>query len=119
MTFALKHFGHRPTPALDNWIRSEITALHPRLQIDDARVRVAYFPESSPGYHVHVHLVTPGPDLLVESRDYTVRAAFSKVMRALREKIGQRDSKRLQRVKSNLSAPAARTRARKNVAMRA
>jgi ribosome-associated translation inhibitor RaiA len=59
---------------------------------------------------VNVHLVTPGPDVFAESRDHTLRAAFSKALAELREKITSRATKRLRRMKSNLSAPAAKSR---------
>lgn len=110
MKLTLQHFAIRSTNALDAWIENQIFSLQPRLQIDEANVRVALRRELSPPYHVRVHLVTPGPDVFAEGNDHTLRAAFEKVMRQLREKITHRVRKRLQRAKSNLSAHAARSR---------
>ena len=64
-----------------------------------ANVRVRH---ASPAYQVHVHLVTPGPDVFAESRDHTLRAAFGKAMTQLHEQITSRAGKRWQRFKSNL-----------------
>jgi ribosome-associated translation inhibitor RaiA len=51
-----------------------------------------------------VHLVTPGPDVVAETRDHTLHAAFAKALAQLREQITSRASKRLQRLKSNLKS---------------
>ena len=110
MKLTLQHFAIRSTNALDAWVENQIFSLQPRLQIDEANVRLAHRRESSPTYEVRVHLVTPGPDVFAEGHDHTLRAAFEKVMRQLRDKITDRVRKRLQKVKSNLSAPAAKTR---------
>ena len=110
MKLTLQHFAIRSTNALDAWIENQIFSLQPRLQIDEANVRVALRRELSPPYHVHVHLVTPGPDVFAEGNDHTLRAAFGKVMRKLSDQLAGRARKRLQNVKSGLSAPAAKTR---------
>ena len=110
MKLTLRHFAIRSTHVLDSWIESQILSLQPRLQIDEATVRLARHPESSPSYHVHVHLVTPGPDVLAEGQDHTLRGAFGKVMRQVSESIAHRVQKRLRRQKSNRSAPAEKVR---------
>lgn len=110
MKLTLQHFAIRSTNALDAWIENQIFSLQPRLQIDEANVRVALRRELSPPYHVHVHLVTPGPDVFAEGNDHTLRAAFEKVMQQLHNKITHRIQKRLQRLKSEVAAPAARSR---------
>ena len=110
MKLTLQHISIRSTNALDAWIEDQIFSLQPRLQIDEANVRLAHRREASPPYHVQVHLVTPGPDVFAEGNDHTLRAAVGKVMRELGEKITGRSRKREQRWRSNLSAPAAKSR---------
>jgi ribosome-associated translation inhibitor RaiA len=58
--------------------------------------------DASPAYQVHVHLVTPDPDVFAATRDHTLRAAFTKTIAQLREQITSRASKRLQRLRNNL-----------------
>lgn len=94
-----------PTPrTIDSWVKGQIRALGESRQIDEANVRLARLHEASPAYQVHVHLVTPGPDVFVESRDHTLRAAFNKAVAQLREQISSRAARRLQRLKSNLKS---------------
>jgi ribosome-associated translation inhibitor RaiA len=108
MRLNLQHFSVRSTDALDSWIEQQLFALGRLRQIDEANVRLAHRREASPAYHVHVHLVTPGPDIYVEGFDHTVRAAFTKVMQELSNNILGRGKKRLQKVKSNLSTRGAK-----------
>jgi ribosome-associated translation inhibitor RaiA len=110
MKLTLQHFAIRSTNALDAWVENQIFSLQPRLQIDEANVRLECRFEESPAFKVRVHLVTPGPDVFAEGNDHTLRAAFGKVMRELSTKITHRSRRRLQRSKGNLSAPAAKTR---------
>jgi ribosome-associated translation inhibitor RaiA len=113
MRLNLQHIEVRSTNALDAWVENQIFSLQPRLQIDEANVRLACHREGSPPYHVRVHLVTPGPDVFAEGNDHTLRAAFGKVMRQLSDKISGRTLKRLQRVRNNQSEPAADSRGRR------
>ena len=110
MMLTLQHFRVRSTDQLDGWVENRILSLQERLQIDEAIIRLECHPETSPPFAVHVHLVTPGPDVLAEGRDHTLRAAFGKVMAELQEKIGGREMKRTQRLRSMLRAPAGRSR---------
>jgi ribosome-associated translation inhibitor RaiA len=113
MKLTVQHFHIRSIAAVDTLIEERIIALQPRLQIEEANVRLEHQQESSPAFRVHVHLVTPGPDLLAEGRDHTIRAAIDKVMAELEQKITLRWFKRSQRIKSNLQSPSA-LRAKRN-----
>ena len=113
MKLNVQHIHIRSTDAVDSLIEDRIIALQPRLQIDEANVRLEHRREISPAFHVHVHLVTPGPDVLAEGRDHTIRAAIEKVMADLEQKITNRWLKRTRRVKSNLQSPSA-LRAKRN-----
>lgn len=98
---------HLNTPSLhdlDAWVERHLFALARARQIDEANVRLVRLPNASPAYQVSVHLVTPGPDVFAETRDHTLRAAFTKAVAQLREQITSRATKRLQRIKSNLKA---------------
>ena len=82
MKLTVQHHHLRSSDDLDSLIENRILALQPRLQIDEAHVRLECRFEESPAFSVHVHLVTPGPDVFAESRDHTLRAAFAKALRS-------------------------------------
>jgi ribosomal subunit interface protein len=107
MKLNVQHIHIRSTDAVDTLIEESIIALQPHLQIEEANVRLEHRRESSPAFRVHVRLVTPGPDLLAEGRDHTIRAAIDKVMAELEQKITYRWFKRSQRITSNLQPPSA------------
>lgn len=104
MRLNVQHLNIRSLDALDSWVEKEIFALGEVRQIDEANIRLVRLEDASPAYQVNVHLVTPGPDVFAESRDHTLRAAFTKALAQLREQITSRTGKRLQRIKSNLKA---------------
>jgi ribosome-associated translation inhibitor RaiA len=106
MKLTVQHHHLRSSDELDSLIENQILALQPRLQIDEANVRLECRFQESPAFSVRIHLVTPGPDVVAESRDHTIRAAVNKVMAALEEKIGRRALKRVRRLRGNHQAPA-------------
>jgi ribosome-associated translation inhibitor RaiA len=110
MRINVRHLNLRSRDGLDRWVEEKILALGEARRIDEANVRLECRFESSPPFAVQIHLVTPGPDLFAESRDHTLRAAFTKALAQLRERIASRAAKRLRRLKGNFSAPAAKTR---------
>ncbi len=105
MKLTLEHHHLRSTDELDSMIEERILALQSRLQIDEANVRLACHYETSPAFSVRIHLVTPGPDVVAEGRDHTLRAAIEKVMTGLEGRIGGRIEKRRRRVRGNLQEP--------------
>jgi len=104
MRLNVQHLNIRSLDTLDSWVEKQIFTLGQARQIDEANVRLVRHENASPAYQVHVHLVTPGPDVFAESRDHTLRAAFAKAMTQLREQITSRATKRLQRIKSHVKA---------------
>jgi len=96
---------------LDSWVEKQILALGQARQIDEANIRLVRLENASPAYQVNVHLVTPGPDVFAESRDHTLRAAFAKVMKQLRDTITHRAAKRVHKMKSQLSVKSRALRA--------
>lgn len=97
MKLTVKHNNVPSTNAIDTWVEEQIISLQPGLKIDEADIVLACSEEASPPYQVNVHLVTPGPDVFADGRDYTLRAAFNKTMIALRDKIGSRATRRQKR----------------------
>jgi len=104
MRLNVQHLNIRPLDMMNAWVEQQLRALSATRQIDEANVRLVRRNDASPAYQVHVHLVTPGPDVFAESRDHTLRAAFAKAMTQLREQITSRAAKRLQRLKSNMKS---------------
>lgn len=104
MRMNVQHLNIRSLEMIDASVEKQLRALGATRQIDEANVRLVRLADASPAYQVHVHLVTPGPDVFAESRDHTLSAAFAKAMSQLHETITSRATKRLQRLKSNLKA---------------
>jgi hypothetical protein len=103
MKIVLKNLRHKPSPSLLELLEKELEALLPDLRIDEARVLFERLPDASPPFRVAFHLVTPGPDVMVETTDHTLRAALLKAFAALRDKIAHRN---LKRVRRKAAAPA-------------
>ena len=107
MKLTLQHHKIRSTDELDSLLEELIFDLEPRLQIDEARVRLECRWGSSPAYRVAIHIVTPGPDLEAEGQDHTIRAAISKAFLDLDTRLRHRKHKPIRRVRSNLQRPVA------------
>ena len=110
MKLNLKHVRIRSTNALDSRVEKQILALGETRRIDEAHIELAHHADASPPYEARVHLVTPGPDVVAESRDHTIRAAFEKALKQLRTTITHRTAKQMQNVKTNLQAPISKSR---------
>jgi ribosome-associated translation inhibitor RaiA len=108
MKLNVQHLNIRSLDALDSWVENQILALGCARQIDEANIRLVRRPDASPAYLARVHLVTPGPDVIAERSDHTLRAAVTKVMRELRKQIMRRATKPLQKLKTNLGGHRSR-----------
>jgi len=108
MRLTVQHHHLRSTAELDSLIEDRILSLQPRLQIDEASVRLAFRYEQSPAFQVKIHLATPGPDVMAEGCDHTIRAAIEKAMTEVETKLVGRVLKRGRRVRSNLHSPRTR-----------
>ncbi|HWH72045.1 MAG TPA: HPF/RaiA family ribosome-associated protein [Candidatus Sulfotelmatobacter sp.] len=106
MKLNIQHVHVPSTNSLDSLVEKRISGLQPRLQIDEAQVRLEHDRQHSPPFRAAVHLVTPGPDVLAEGQDYTIRAAVDKAMARLEDKVQDRAQRGLRRIRSNLQAPA-------------
>lgn len=92
--------------AQENLVEERLLALGDRLQIDEARVTFERRWDVAPPYRVAIHIVTPGPDVLVEGADQTLAAAVLKTLRQLESKARQRAQRRVSRQRTNLQSPA-------------
>ena len=111
MRLNLQHLNLRSLDTLDSWVEKQILALGQARQIDVANVRLTRLENASPAYQVNVHLVTPGPDVFAESRDHTLRAAFAKAVKQLRDTITHRAAKQVHKMKGRLSVKSRAQRA--------
>ncbi len=110
MRLNVQHVNTPSLDVLDSWVEKQILALGRVRQIDEANIRLARLQDASPAYQVNVHLVTPGPDVFAETRDHTLRAAFEKAMKQLKETVTTRAAKRLAKLKSNASVAGSKSR---------
>lgn len=97
MKTKLTHRNHVPSKSIVEMIDTELKALEPDLQIDEARVHLERSLTDSPPFNASFHLVTPGPDVIVKSNDHTLRAAILKAFQRIAAKIGHRHVKRSHR----------------------
>lgn len=89
MQLKLTHRNHKPSSSITALIEGELAALQPDLRIDEARVAIERSLTESPPFRVSLHLVTPGPDIVVRVKDHTLRAAAAKAFERVRETIAQ------------------------------
>lgn len=106
MKLNIRHLNVPRASELQSLIKERLASLEPRLQIDEARVRIECREESSPAFRVQIHLVIPGPDVKADRSDHTITAALDKVMADVEATIAFRDKKRHQQARSNLQKPA-------------
>jgi ribosome-associated translation inhibitor RaiA len=103
MKLTVQHFHLPSIHPVDALVEERILALHERLRIDEASVRLEHQGHLSPPFRVSVHLVIPGPDVLVESRGHTLRAAIDKTLALIERTLDGRAVRRRHRHKTNLS----------------
>ena len=106
MKLIVRHYGIRSANSFDALIEQRIHGLEDRLHIDEADVCLERRREMSPAFRVYVHLATPGPNLMAQSQDHTMRAAIDKVIAELDRQITSRSINRERRIRSNLQSPA-------------
>ena len=109
MKLTLTHRNHAPSKTIVEMIEKELKALEPELQIDEARVHLERSLTASPPFNAFFHLVTPGPDVIVESSDHTLRAAILKAFDKIAGKMEHRQAKRVHsRIKSHITSSSRR-----------
>jgi hypothetical protein len=97
MKLTLSHRNHAPSKSIIEMLENELKSLLPGLQIDEARVHLERSLTDSPPFSASFHLVTPGPDIIVSSKEHTLRAAVLKAFQGIADKMEHRDAKRARR----------------------
>lgn len=68
-------------------IRTDLEPLGNQLKISAAHATVERPSEGSPAIRAAVHLEVPGPDISAAASDYTLAAAWSKVMKLVKRQL--------------------------------
>lgn len=105
MKMTVQHYNVRSSNEVDSLIEDRILYFEPKLRIEEANIRLECRFQESPAFLVRIHLVTPGPDIVAEGRDHTIRAAILKVIDSIEATIANRFGKRRRRLRSNLQEP--------------
>ena len=79
MKLSLKSNLNQPSLKFSSQLREKLAALGKLLRIEEARIVVEKRVECSPAFRLSAHLVIPGPDIMVEAVDHTLRAALQKL----------------------------------------
>ena len=98
MKLSLQSGLYQPSVTFSTQLRDKLAALCKLLRIDEARIVVEKRAESSPAFRLSAHLVVPGPDIVVESVDHTLRAALQKLDDLLLARIEKKRLKQTQRI---------------------
>jgi hypothetical protein len=98
MKLSLKSNLNQPSVKFSTQLREKLAALGKLLRIDEARIVVEKRAECSPAFRLSAHLVIPGPDIVVESVDHTLRAALHKLDGMLFARIEKKRLKQSQKI---------------------
>lgn len=109
MKVMTRYLNLDPGPQLDEVIEQAIRELATRLEVEAAEITVERLRFETPPVRLRILIVTPGPDIEVEARDYTTPAAFIKARRELLRRAG---------IKRHRTVPAARPAPRPARALR-
>lgn len=104
MKLTIKHIHHSPSASFTALIEQHLDAIGKSLRIDEARVVIERRLEASPPFHISMHLVTPGPDVLAEAMDHTLRAALLKAVGQIELRLDHRRMKRAGRLQRHSKA---------------
>lgn len=90
MKIILQHIHLRSQDRVVRMIENRIFDLANRLVIEEATIRLEHRAESSPPFHVRIHLTVPGPDLRAEANDHTVRTALDQALAEILSHLAER-----------------------------
>ena len=107
MKLIIQHRLHQPSDAFTALVESELAALATLMRIDEARILIERQQDKSPPFRISAHLVTPGPDVMAEATDHTLRAALTKLVRSMRNKILRRSRRARPGVSSRFTSLSA------------
>ena len=94
VTIRIRHISSQAAQKTVAFVRDKILELGRLRKIDAAHVSFEQERERAPGFRVHVHLETPGPDLHAEGRDHTLLAAALRTLAELHRHVRVREAKR-------------------------
>ena len=77
---------------LRRWLQQPIEGMRSLTPVTGAAVVLEQRRDDAPAFRAFVSLAVPGPDIHAEARDHTLRAAWLKVITALRRQIERRKS---------------------------
>ncbi|HVU34828.1 MAG TPA: hypothetical protein VHE61_15450 [Opitutaceae bacterium] len=97
MRFVFQPVNLRSADRFDRWVEQCLRQLLPLLEIEEARIRLAYNQEASPAFHASAHLVIPGPDIRAEAVDHTARTALERLLVDLQARALDRAARRERR----------------------
>jgi len=103
MKLLLQHRHHQPSASFSALVETELNALSSQMRIDEARILVEHQQDKSPPFRISAHLVTPGPDVMAEATDHTLRAALTKLIRSLQDILSHRSQRRNRKDRSRVS----------------
>ena len=86
-----RHQGNKELA--ERMVRSSLGMIGQRRTITEAFVRIEEKAELSPPITVLAHLVTPGPDIVVQASDHSLAAAISKADQKIRTCIADKERK--------------------------
>ena len=89
----VRHINAQAAQKVLALVRDRIADLARLRKIDAAHVSFEQQREAAPAFCVQVHLETPGPDIRVEGRDYTLLAAAVRALGQLHRHIRLRQAK--------------------------
>ena len=94
MKLLIRHLDQKPSASFTAHLEKRLQIFTDIRQIDEARATLEHPSEASPAFRVTLHLATPGPDFSAEAVDHTLRAALTKTVFELLEKIQERETNR-------------------------
>jgi len=102
MNIILRYRGLDARAAWSGLVEASLRKLQNRAAVGSAEVTLERHREIKPSFRVHAWLEVPGPDFHAEARDYTLQAAFFKVVKNLERQIRARQNRRADKRKTNL-----------------
>jgi|ERR1043166_9231413 ribosome-associated translation inhibitor RaiA len=99
---SLLYRGLNPRALWQGLVETHIHKLQQLASIVAARITLERQRQSNPAFRVLAVIEVPGPDFHAEARDFTLRAALTKVAGNLRRQMQSRKNRQLARRKNNL-----------------
>jgi ribosome-associated translation inhibitor RaiA len=102
MNIVLRCHGLKARAFWQGLVEAQLKRLQDLVAIASARVTLEWQHEVKPAFRVLAHLEVPGPDFHAEASDYTLQAAWLKVVKNLERQIRVRKGRQADKRKANL-----------------